>query len=83
MRVLTVYSKSDCHLCLQAIAVLRRLGPELGFALVVCDIAHDEALHRVYFERIPVVTLDGEELFDGFVDEEILWEKLGPTHRPR
>jgi hypothetical protein len=31
---------------------------------------------RAYFERIPVVALDGEELFDFFVDEAILRERL-------
>ena len=33
------------------------------------DITADDALHRAYFERIPVVALDGEELFEYFVDE--------------
>ncbi len=40
------------------------------------DITADEALHRAYFERIPVVALDGEELFEYFVDAEILRERL-------
>jgi hypothetical protein len=40
------------------------------------DISSDEALMRAYFERIPVVALDGEELFDFFVDEAILRERL-------
>jgi glutaredoxin len=74
--VLTVYSKPDCHLCLQAMAVLRRLRPELGFELIECDITLDDTLHRAYFERVPVVALDGEELFDYFVDEETLRERL-------
>ena len=40
------------------------------------DITSDEALQRAYFERIPVVMLDGEELFEYFVDEELLRERL-------
>ena len=36
----------------------------------------NEALHDAYFERIPVVALDGEELFDYVVDEQILRERL-------
>jgi glutaredoxin len=44
--------------------------------LLVRDITTDEALHRAYFERIPVVVLDGEELFEYFVDAELLREKL-------
>ena len=44
-----------------------RLQGELGFELLERDITGDEALQRAYFERIPVVALDGEELFDYFV----------------
>jgi hypothetical protein len=56
--------------------ILRALRDELGFALQECDIEGDEALQRAYFERIPVVALDGEELFDYFVDEKLLRERL-------
>ena len=36
----------------------------------------DPELHRRYGERIPVVTLDGEELFEYFVDADVLDERL-------
>ena len=74
--VVTVYSKPDCHLCVAALNDLRALRTELEFELRERDITDDEALHRAYFERIPVVTLDGEELFDYVVDEPILRERL-------
>jgi glutaredoxin len=74
--VLTVYSKPDCHLCAHAVAVLRELQAELEFDLLVRDITADDALHRAYFERIPVIALDGEELFDYFVDEAVVRERL-------
>jgi hypothetical protein len=57
-------------------SALRRLQPELGFALSERDIDGDDALQRAYFERIPVVALDGEELFDFHVDEAALRERL-------
>ena len=41
----------------------------------------DEALHRAYFERIPVVALDGEELFDYFVDEALVRKRLAAAAR--
>jgi glutaredoxin len=72
----TVYSRADCHLCVDALAVLKRLQGELGFALAECDISANEALHRAYFERIPVVVLDGEELCEYFVDEALVRERL-------
>ena len=49
---------------------------ELGFELRELDITADEALHRAYFERIPVVALDGEELCEYFVDETLVRERL-------
>ncbi len=80
MRNVTLYSKSDCHLCEDALRTLCEVREELPFELDVRDITADEALHRAYFERIPVVTLDGEELFEFFVDAEVLREGLrGPS----
>jgi glutaredoxin len=76
MSTITVYSRPDCHLCAGAMAALRALQDELGFALHERDIDGDEALQRAYFERIPVIALDGEELFDYFVDEKLLRERL-------
>jgi glutaredoxin len=77
MTVLTVYSKPGCHLCVEAIEVLRRLQQELGFELAELDITTDERLHRAYFDRIPVVrTEDGEELCEYFVQEAVVRERL-------
>jgi glutaredoxin len=82
MTVITVYSKPDCHLCTLAVATLRKLQTELAFALQERDITTDEGLHRAYFERIPVIALEGEELCDYFVDEALLRERLGSAVRP-
>jgi glutaredoxin len=76
MATVTVYSKPDCHLCADAMTVLRGLQDELGFALEEHDITADEALHHAYFERIPVVALDGEELCEYFVQEALVRERL-------
>jgi glutaredoxin len=74
--VLTVYSKPGCHLCEEALEGLRVLQGELSFELLECDITTDEALHRAYFERIPVIALDGEELCDYFLEETLVRERL-------
>lgn len=76
MSVLTVYSKPDCHLCVDAMTTLERLRAELDFELVERDITLDEELHRAYFERIPVIELDGEELCEYFVHEPLVRERL-------
>jgi hypothetical protein len=57
--------------------VLQRVGAP--FAEV--DITSDDALHAAYLERIPVVTLDGEEHFEYFVDEAALRRLLDKVGR--
>jgi glutaredoxin len=72
MPVVELYGRSGCCLCDDARVTLERLRGELGFQLVDFDITADESIHRAYFERIPVVRLNGEELFDFHVDEAVL-----------
>ena len=77
MRTVTLFGRPDCHLCEEARAALERVRAVHPFALVEVDIEADEALLKRYLERIPVIALDGEELFDFFVDERLLRERLG------
>lgn len=76
MSEIVVYSRPDCHLCAEAMTRLRTLQAELGFDLRELDIDRNPELQRAYFERIPVIALDGEELFDYFLDEPALRERL-------
>ncbi len=76
MATITLYSNPGCHLCDEAMTTLRRMQAELGFELAERDISGDEDLERAYFERIPVVVLDGEVLFEYFVEESLLRERL-------
>ena len=72
MRTVTLYSRPGCHLCDDARAAVNRVRARAPFALDERNIEDDAALHARYLERIPVIALDGEELFDFFVDEETL-----------
>jgi glutaredoxin len=76
-RRLVLYGRPGCHLCDDARAVLERIGEP--FAEI--DIERDDALLAAYLERIPVVAVDGEELFDFFVDEAALRERLDRVRR--
>jgi glutaredoxin len=67
-----MYGRPDCHLCDNARAVLQRIGAPFE----EIDIESDDALFKRYLERIPVVVLDGEELYDFFVDEADLIHRL-------
>ena len=72
MRTVTLYGRPGCHLCDDARAVLLRVRREVPFELVERDIESDDALLRRYLERIPVVAVDGREVFDFFVEEDAL-----------
>ena len=74
---LVLYGKPGCHLCDDARVVLERVGAP--FAEV--DITSDDELHAAYLERIPVITLDGEERFEYFVDEAALRRHLDKVGR--
>jgi len=76
VRTVTLYSRPGCHLCDDARDALLRIRRHTPFALEERDITADDDLHRRYLERIPVVALDGEELFDFFVDEDALRARL-------
>jgi glutaredoxin len=76
VRTVTLYGRPGCHLCDDARAVLERLRAQRPFELREVDIESDDELHARYLERIPVVALDGEELFDFFVDEAQLAARL-------
>jgi glutaredoxin len=72
-----LYGRPGCHLCDDARAQLVALQAEYAFVLNEIDIEADNDLHKRYLERIPVVVLDGEHLFDFFVDEAVLRDRLG------
>jgi glutaredoxin len=69
---LVMYSRPGCHLCDEARAVLLRVGEPFD----EIDIDSDDELFKRYLERIPVIALDGEELYDFFVDEQDLRRRV-------
>ena len=59
----TLYTKPGCCLCDDAKDVLRAFMDEEPAELEEIDIESDPALMDAYGERIPVVAIDGVELF--------------------
>ncbi len=76
-----LYGRPGCCLCDDARAVLLRAQQRLGFTLRERDIEQDDGLLATYLERIPVVTIDGAEVFEFFVDEARLEEALTSARR--
>jgi len=72
----TLYSKPDCPLCDDARQALERVRGRAPFQLVEIDITTDGELEARLRERIPVVALDGDDLFDFHVDEEELERRV-------
>jgi glutaredoxin len=71
-----LYGREGCCLCDDAREVLQRAQGRLGFSLSERDIEQDDRLLAAYLERIPVVTIDGAEVFEFFVDEQRLEQAL-------
>jgi hypothetical protein len=61
MRQIVLYSTPECHLCHTARQKLERVRRVVPFRLQEVDIHASPELERRYGERIPVVTVDGQE----------------------
>jgi hypothetical protein len=76
VQTLTLYGKPDCHLCDDARVAVDRVTAGRDVVVEQVDITRDPALHARYGERIPVLELDGEVVFELFVDEGVLERRL-------
>jgi len=81
MPTVTLYGRPGCHLCDDARAVLERVRADTHFELRSVDIEGDDVLFRAYLERIPVVSVDGEEVYEYHVDEGDLRARLARVGR--
>jgi glutaredoxin len=73
---LTLYGKPGCHLCDEARDALARAATGHEVEIEHVDVTLDPGLDRRYGHRIPVVALDGEELFEYVVDPHLLRQRL-------
>jgi len=53
-----VYSKPGCHLCEDAMQLLRDLRAEFDLVIEEIDITTDRTLFKDYFDKIPVLVID-------------------------
>ncbi len=80
MKTVVLYGRPGCCLCDDARELLERVRARHPFTLQEENIESSDRLMRAYLERIPVVTVDGEEVFELFVDEAELERHLGRVH---
>ena len=68
--------KPDCHLCEQAIEVVAQVCEQLGQEFRVVSITEDPNLADLYWEKIPVILVDGEPFDFWRVNRDRLVTKL-------
>ena len=80
--MVTIYSRAGCHLCEDALNILKGLQGELNFEIEVIDIAGKADLEKLYGEQIPVIHINGEHHDFWKVDPERFRSSL-ERHRQR
>ena len=80
MTLITIYSRTGCHLCEDALKILQSMQSELDFDLEEILIDGSEELEKLYGEKIPVTQIDGKHHDFRRVDPERFRSSL-ETHR--
>ena len=81
MKKIVLVTRQGCHLCDEALELLR----DLGFHPELADVDADDELHRLYDFRVPVVLVDGAVIAEGRISLDSLQAALkrsgtGPSH---
>lgn len=78
--IINFYTKVDCLLCKEALALLETLKHLYSFEINICDIHdHDEWLEK-YFLLIPVIDINGTILIGDDIEfsrlEQVIQENI-------
>ena len=74
---LVLVTRQGCHLCDDALGLLRSLGHEPELA----DVDADDRLHDLYDWRVPVVVVDGRVVAEGKITRRQLELAVGKGSR--
>jgi glutaredoxin len=72
---LVLVTRNDCHLCDDALSLLR----DLGFEPELADVDSDDRLHDLYDWRVPVLVLDDRVIAEGRITRSQLAKALKPA----
>jgi hypothetical protein len=72
---LVLVTRKGCHLCDEALVLLRSLGHEPDLH----DVDSDDRLHDLYDWRVPVVLVDDRVVAEGKITREQLARAVGPS----
>jgi glutaredoxin len=66
------YTRAGCHLCEDALKLLRQAQRRYGFELAECDVDEDPLLVERHGNCVPVVEVNGRVRFRGRVNPVLL-----------
>jgi glutaredoxin len=81
--LVTIYSRTGCHLCENAEATIASLKDELNFELEIKLIDGNQELEKLYGHEVPVIHIDGEHHDFFRVDVERFRSSLEKHHQRR
>jgi glutaredoxin len=76
-----LYTRMGCHLCDDALALLRKHQRRFFLQITEVDIDRDAVLMARYGDCVPVVVIGGRERFRGRVNEPLLVRQLKAERR--
>jgi len=72
----TLYTRTDCHLCEDMHAVVARVARDIPFTMEHVDVDTDPDLTATYGAEVPVLCVNGRKAFKYRVDERDLRARL-------
>ncbi len=79
----TLYTRDRCHLCDEVKHKLVLLRQEADFEIREVDIDESPELRELYNERVPVVAINGREVFEYRLDAARFLELVKTGQRDR
>jgi len=67
-KLLEFITKAGCHLCDEALPIVRREASRYGWSIVERSVLDDDELMADYGLRIPVVLLNGDPVAEGLIE---------------
>ena len=77
------YTREGCHLCEEALEILRELQQEFDFEIQRIDISESSELTHLYGNDIPVATLGGRKILKHRADPKLLRRVLARISHTR
>lgn len=75
-KVLTLYTRPQCHLCEQAKQAINELKTDFTFIMEEIDINQSDELTERYGLMIPVLLMNGEEVAFGQINKFMISNRL-------